>query len=464
MSPNQPATVAPKRQMHLMLFPMFTGAHVAGWRHPGADPGRMHDVAFHTQVVQTAEKAKFDAVFYSDAQGFRTVVGRDVHSRNDVSRMDPLVLLSALSMVTSRIGLIATLSTSYNEPYAAARRLASLDHISHGRAGWNVVTSTTRNEARNFGREAHYGHAERYARAEEFVDVARGLWDSWDDDAFLVDKADGRFFDPDKLHGLAHQGKFFSVSGPLTTARSPQGHPVIVQAGASDAGQDLAARCADVVFMSNPDMASSQDFYAAFKTKVAGFGRDPADCKLLPSIQPIVAETEARAHEIVAELAALIHPDVAISMLELALGGAVDLHGLDPDGPLPEILETESSKSTRAKVLAMAEGRSIIELARKIAAVRTSSGLVGTPEQVADHLQTWFENGAADGFVITAPFLPGSLDAFVDGVVPILQQRGLFRTDYAGETLRDHLGLARPASRYEAQPELHVEPEIWQPD
>jgi len=452
------------RQMHLMLFPMFTGAHVAGWRHPGADPGRGHDVAFHTAIVQTAEKAKFDAVFFADAQGFRTIVGREVHSRNDVVRLDPLILLSALSMVTRRIGLIATLSTSYNEPYAAARRLASLDHVSHGRAGWNVVTSTTRNEARNFGRDVHFGHAERYERAGEFVDVAKGLWDSWDDDAFVVDKTGGRFFDPAKVHGLDHKGEFFSVAGPLTTARSPQGHPVIVQAGASDAGQALAARCADVVFMSNPDMASSQAFYAAFKAQVAAAGRDPAQVKLLPAIQPIVAETEEKARAIAAELAALIHPDVAISMLELALGGGIDLHGLDPEGPLPEIPETEGSKSTRAKVLAMGEGLSILALARRVAAVRTSSGLVGTPEQVADHMEAWFTSGAADGFVIAAPFLPGSFDAFAQGVVPILQARGLFRTDYAGETLRDHLGLARPESVHQGHPERHAEPEIWQPD
>jgi FMN-dependent oxidoreductase (nitrilotriacetate monooxygenase family) len=453
-----------QRKMHLMLFPMFTGAHVAGWRHEGADPGRMHDVGFHTEIVRIVERAKFDAVFYSDAQGFRTIIGRDVHSRNDVSRMDPMVLLSALSMVTTRIGLIATLSTSYNEPYATARRLASLDHISNGRAGWNVVTSTTQNEARNFGRDVHYGHAERYARAEEFVDVAKGLWDSWDDDAFLIDKGEGRFFDPAKVHGLGHKGEFFAVAGPLTTARSPQGHPVIVQAGASDAGQALAARCADVVFMSNPTLEGSQAFYAGFKAKVAAFGRNPDDCKLLPSIQPIVAETEEKARAIVAELAELIHPDVAISMLELALGGAVDLHELDPDGPLPDIPETEASKSTQAKVLAMGAGLSIIELARRVAALRTSTGLVGTPEQVADHMQHWFENGAADGFVITAPFLPGSLTAFVDGVVPILQARGLFRTEYEGETLRDHLGLERPVSIHEERPDRHVEPEIWQPD
>lgn len=453
-------------KMHLMLFPMFTGAHVAGWRHADADPGRMHDIAFHVAIARTAERGKFDAVFLSDAQGFRTVVGRDAHSRNDVARMDPLMVLSALAMTTSRIGLIATMSTSYNEPYAAARRLASLDHISHGRAGWNIVTSTTRNEARNFGREAQYGHAERYARAEEFVDVAKGLWDSWDDDAFVVDKASGRFFDPDKVHGLDHHGTFFNVAGPLTSARSPQGYPVIVQAGASDAGQALAARCAEAVFTSHPTLPSAQAFYSDFKAKVAGFGRDPATCKILPSIQPIVAATEAEAQAIADELQSLIHPDVAIGMLELALGGGVDLRGCDPDGPLPPIPETEASKSTQAKVLAMAQNEklSIVQLARRIAATRTSSAMVGTPVQVADELERWFRGGGADGFVISAPYLPGSLDAFVDGVVPILQQRGLFRTEYEGTTLRDHLGLERPANPRSGRPDLHVEPEIWQPD
>ncbi|SDC82563.1 FMN-dependent oxidoreductase, nitrilotriacetate monooxygenase family [Sphingomonas sp. YR710] len=452
------------QQMHLMLFPMFTGAHVAGWRHEGADPGRMHDIDFHREIVQMAEQAKFDAVFYSDAQGFRTIVGRDVHSRNDVARMDPLILLSALAMVSRRIGLIATLSTSYNEPYSAARRLASLDHVSHGRAGWNVVTSTTKNEARNFGREAHFGHAERYARAEEFVDVAKGLWDSWDDDAFVVDKAEGRFFDPGKLHGLDHKGKFFSVVGPLTTARSPQGHPVIVQAGASEAGQALAARTADVVFTSNPNLESAQAFYKAFKAKVVAAGRAPADCKILPSIQPIIAATDDEARAIADNLVSLIHPDVAISMLELALGGEIDLRAFDPNGPLPPIPSTEGSKSTQAKVIAMGDGLSIMQLARRIAAARTSSALVGSPERVADELEAWFRAGAADGFVIAAPYLPGSLKAFCDGVVPILQQRGLFRTDYAGVTLRDHLGLDRPENARTGRPDRHAEPEIWQPD
>ncbi len=367
-------------------------------------------------------------------------------------------------MVTSKIGLIATMSTSYNEPYAAARRLASLDHVSHGRAGWNVVTSTTKNEARNFGREANFGHAERYERAEEFVDVTKALWDSWDDDAFVVDKEEGRYFDPAKLHGLAHEGKFFKVAGPLTTARSPQGYPVIVQAGASDAGQTLAARCTDVVFTSHPNIDVAQAFYTQFKAKVAEMGRNPDECKILPAIQPIVAATEAEAQAIADELVSLIHPDVALSMLELALGGGVDLRQYDIDGPLPPIGGTEASKSTQSKVIAMGEGLSIIQLARKVAATRTSSGMVGTAEQVADKMEHWMNAGAADGFVIAAPYLPGSLKAFVEGVVPILQARGLFRTEYEGDTLRDHLGLARPENPRSGRADLHVEPEIWQAD
>lgn len=452
--------------MHLMLFPLFTGAHVAGWRHPAAEPGRVHDIDFHADLARMAEQAKFDAIFYADAQGFRTIVGRDVHCRNDITRMDPLMQLSALAMATSRIGLIGTVSTSYNEPYAAARRLASLDHISKGRAGWNVVTSTTRNEARNFGRDANFGHAVRYERAEEFVDVVRHLWDSWDDDAFVIDKAAGMFFDPDKVHAINHEGPIFKVAGPLTTARSPQGHPVIVQAGASDAGQHLAARTADVVFTAHPSLEVAQAYYRGFKEKVAAAGRDPRTCKVVASIQPIVAPTEAEAQEIARELQDLIHPDVALSMLELALGGVIDLRAYDPDGPLPDIPVTESSRSTQERVIGMArsDGLTIAELARKVAAMRTASRLTGSPEQVADQMETWFREGAADGFVISAPYLPGSFSAFVDGVVPVLQERGLFRREYEGTTLRDHLGLARPESSFALNPALHHEPEIWQPD
>jgi FMN-dependent oxidoreductase (nitrilotriacetate monooxygenase family) len=452
------------QQMHLMLFPLFTGTHVGGWRHPRATPGRTHDIQFHIEIAQAAERAKFDAVFFADAQGFRTIVGRDAHSRNDVARLDPIVILSALAVVTRRIGLVATLSTSYNEPYAAARRLASVDHVSGGRAGWNVVTSTTRNEARNFGREVHFGHAERYARAEEFVDVVKALWDSWDDDAFVIDKASGRNFDPQKLHGLGHQGRFFKVAGPLTTARSPQAHPVLVQAGASDAGQALAARCADVVFTSHPTLESAQQFYREFKAKVAAAGRNPDECKILPSVQPLVAPSEAEARAAVDELRSYIHPEVAIGMLQLALGNVIDLRGYDPEGPLPPIPPTEGSKSRQAKVIAMSEGLSILELARRVATSETGSTLAGTPERVADELERWFRGQACDGFVVGPPYLPGSFDDFAAGVVPLLQARGLFRTEYDGLTLRDHLGLTRPPSRHEGHPERHVEPEIWHPD
>lgn len=424
----------------------------------------MHEIEFHTRIAQTAERGKLDGIFYADAQGFRTIVGKDAHSRNDVARMDPITLLSALSMVTSRIGLIATLSTSYNEPYSAARRLASLDHISHGRAGWNVVTSTTRNEARNFGRAANFTHAERYGRADEFLDVAKGLWDSFDDDAFVVDKASGRHFDPDRLHGLGHHGASFDVAGPLNVARPPQGYPVIVQAGASDWGLDLAARSAEVVFTSHPDVDSAKRFYDTLKAKVADAGRDPAHCKILPSIQPIVAASVEQAQAIQHELADLIHPSVALGILDLALGGKVDLFACDPDGPLPPIPETDRSRSTQSKVLAMAEGLTIAQLARKVAATHTSTGLVGTPTDIADEMERWFAHGAADGFVISPPFLPGCLDSFVNDVVPILQARGLFRRDYSGETLREHLGLRRPDSRHVGDPERHREPEIWHPD
>ncbi len=452
------------RRMHLLAFPLYTGAHVAGWRHPEADVGRLHEVDYHRRVAEIAERGKFDAIFFADAQGFRTIVGRDAYSRTDAPRLEPLSLLSALSMVTTHLGLIGTLSTSYNEPYSAARRLATLDHLSHGRAGWNVVTSTSENEAHNFGRDSHFGHDERYERAHEFLEVCKGLWDSWDDDAFVLDQASGRYFDPDKVHGLDHRGRFFKVAGPLTTARPPQGHPVIVQAGASAAGQKLAAETAEVVFTSHPSLASAQQFYRELKAQVAASGRDPASCKILPAIQPCVAATEAEARAIGERLNGLIHPDLALSMLQLALGNVVDLTACDRHGPLPEIPETQAAQSTQLRVIDMArrEGLTVEQAALRFAAGRTSKVDAGTPEQIADLLQSWFDGEAADGFVISSAYLPGMLEAFVDGVVPLLQARGLFRRDYEGTTLRAHLGLPRPSSRHAGRPERHVEPEIWQ--
>lgn len=449
--------------MRILAFSLYTGTHIGGWRHPHADPGRLHDIGFHAANARLCERGKLDGIFFADSQGFRRIAGRDAHSRMDAPRLEPITLLGALSMVTERLGLIGTLSTSYNEPYSAARRLATLDHISGGRAGWNVVTSTSENEAHNFGRESHFGHEERYQRAHEFLDVARALWDSWDDDAILADTESGRYFDPAKVHGVDHSGRFFKVAGPATTGRPPQGHPVIVQAGASPAGQALAARTADVVFSSHPTLDSAVAFYRSLKAQVAAAGRDPDQCKILSSIHPVSAATEAEALAIARELHELIHPDLALSMLQSALGDVVDLSACDPDDPLPDIPATNASQSIQTRVVELArrESLSIIEIARRVAAGQMSRHMTGSHEQVADMMQAWFDAGASDGFVISAPYLPGSLEAFVRGVVPVLQARGRFRSEYEGTTLRENLGLQRPVSRHVGHPERHVEPEIW---
>jgi FMN-dependent oxidoreductase (nitrilotriacetate monooxygenase family) len=449
------------RQMHLFAMPMGSGAHIAGWRHPLAADSALHGIAHYRRIAEIAERGLFDALFLADAQGFRPVPSRDVFARLDMLRMDPVTILAALSMATRRLGLIATLSTSYNEPYSVARRLATLDHLSDGRAGWNVVTSTTEHEAHNFGRDAHFGHAERYARAEEFISVARGLWDGWDDDAATPDRATGRYSDPEGIHALKHEGACFRVEGPLTMGRPPQGHPVVVQAGSSGAGLDLAARGADVVFTSHPSIESALPFYRDLKARVAAAGRDPGALRILTAIQPIIADSKAAAETIAAELDALIDPALAIAMLEMQFAG-FDLSSYDPDGPLPPIPANNASQGSQKRIVEQAarEHLSLIQIARKVAAGRTSRTVDGTAQQVADMLTDWFAAGAADGFVIAAPILPDMLARFVDGVVPILQARGLFRTAYDGATLRDHLGLPRPASRYAGGAEHH-EPDFW---
>ena len=451
------------RQIRLMAFPVANGAHIAGWRYPGVPAGQAHSHAFNVRMAQTCERGLFDAVFFADAQGFRPITGRDAFSRVDVPRLDPITLLASLAPVTRNIGLVGTLSTSYNEPYSAARRFATLDHVSGGRAGWNVVTSTTDNEAHNFGRDAHFGHAERYARAHEFLEVCRGLWDSWDDGAIVADQQSGRYFDPDKLHALNHQGQFFKVAGPLTVPRSPQGRPVIVQAGASAAGQALAAATAEVVFSSNPTMERAQAYYNSLKSDVRAAGRRADECLILSAIQPIIADSTAEAEDIAQELQSLIHPALAISILQTLLGNVVDLSQVDPDGPLPDIPETSRSQGIQATVLAMAhkDNLSIAEVARRVAEGRTSRTITGTAQQVADEMEAWFASQSCDGFVVAPPYFFESLDRFVDQVVPLLQERGLFRTAYEGTSLRENLGLARPESMHVGRPDLHVEPEIW---
>ena len=446
------------KQMHLFAMPMGSGAHVASWRHPLASGRAALSPAHYLEIGRIAERGLFDAVFFADAQGYRAMPGRDAFSRLSSLSIDPVTMLGSLAMATSRVGLVATLSTSYNEPFSVARRMATLDFMSGGRAGWNVVTAQSENEAHNFGREAHYGHDERYARASEFVDVARGLWDTWADDAVVMDREDGRFFDPDKVNALRHEGDFFKVEGPLTTGRPPQGHPVVVQAGSSPQGLDLAARQADAVFTSHPMRESAVAFYNDLKARVVAAGRPADSLRILTAIQPTVAETEAEAKAIAQELNELIHPDVALAQLSMQFGG-FDFSPYDLDGPLPHVPDNIVSRGSQQRIVEYAakEGLSLVQIARYVAAGRTSHTIAGTGAQVADLLADWFAAGAADGFVIAAPISPVMFERFVDLVVPELQKRGLFRTEYAGETLRDHLGLERPAAH-----QTGIEPEIWQ--
>jgi N-acetyl-S-(2-succino)cysteine monooxygenase len=364
-------------------------------------------------------------------------------------RFEPLTLLSALSAVTEHIGLVATASTTYNEPYHLARKFASLDHLSGGRAGWNIVTSSQDAEARNFNRDHHMDHALRYERAREFVRVTTGLWDSWDDDAFLRDKESGVYVDPDKVHVLNHKDKHFSVRGPLNVARPVQGYPVLVQAGASEDGQDFAAQAAEVIFTAQPTLAEAQAFYAGIKGRLAKYGRSPDQLKIMPGIFAVVGQTEQEAKEKYDQLQDLIDPIVGLSLLS-GLVGNVDLSGYPLDGPLPELPETNNNKS-RLKLVQDLAGReklTIRQLYLAVAGARGHRTIWGTPVQIADQLEEWFINDAADGFNIMPPYLPGGLDDFVELVVPELRRRGLFRTEYEGRTLRENLGLIRPTSQF----------------
>jgi FMN-dependent oxidoreductase (nitrilotriacetate monooxygenase family) len=398
--------------------------------------------------ARTAERAKFDAVFIADLVGV-PLESQDVLSRVSVvnDSFEPTTLLAALAAATSHIGLIATASTTYNEPYHLARTFASLDHISGGRAGWNVVTSLNDGEALNFGFDAHVEHADRYARAEEFFDVVTGLWDSFDDDAFRHDRETGMYFDPAKLHTLGHRGRHLSVAGPLNIARPPQGRPVIVQAGASEAGRQFAARIAEVIFSGQRDLGRATEFYAEIKERAAVFGRKPDEIKVFPALSVITGETDEDARAKAAALRGLMPAQVALAHLGYALGG-FDLTGYPLDGPLPELPESNQSKSTQADVYRRARerGLSIRELAAEIS--DDSTTIVGSAQAIADLVEEWFRAPAADGFNLIFPYLPGTLDDFTELVVPELRRRGLFRSEYTGTTLRGHLGLSRPVSRY----------------
>jgi FMN-dependent oxidoreductase (nitrilotriacetate monooxygenase family) len=440
-------------QLRLGAFFNVTGHHVASWRHPRAQADAGINITHYREIIQTAERGKFDMMFLADSVSVRRA-NMEALSRSAqyIAHFEPLTLLSNLAACTSRIGLVATASTSYNEPYHVARKFASLDHLSAGRAGWNLVTSTQEAEAQNFGRDAHFDHAERYERAREFAQVVKGLWDSWDDDAFIRNKESGLFFDPAKLHELNHVGKHFRVRGPLNVPRCPQGHPVIVQAGSSDAGIELAAEYAEAVFTTPQTLEQTTAYYRDLKGRMAKYGRNPDHLKVLPGISPYVGRTEAEAEEKFREMEEMTHPVVAREILGTALGG-IDLSSYDFDGPLPDLEETNAGRGTFNMFVKMAreENWTIRELAMRVAGARGKRVITGSAEQVADFMEEWFVNEGCDGFNVLPPYLPGSLDDFVELVVPELQRRGIFRTEYTGTTLREHLGLPRPESRYMRQ-------------
>ncbi|MDD9266112.1 LLM class flavin-dependent oxidoreductase [Paenibacillus sp. GCM10023248] len=442
-----------QRQLHLGAFIFGVGHHIAAWRYPHTDTNGLLKLDFYKRFAQTAERGKFDLVFIEDIPVLPEPLARAVQYTLPV-RAEPLTLLSALASVTTRIGLVGTVSTTYSEPYHVARKFASLDHLSRGRAAWNAVTTSMENTAKNFGRDHHLDHSLRYERAKEFVDVVTGLWDSWEEDALVVDKASGIFADPAKVHALNHQGEHFSVRGPLSIHRSVQGRPVIVQAGSSTTGQAFAAQTAEVVFTAWQTLEEAQSFYASLKSQLPKYGRSEDQLKILPGILPFIGATEEEAREKEAEFQHLVLPEVGLGMVQNIL--RVDLTGYPLDGPLPDLpdsTEINGGKSRYQLLLDMArrEQLSIRQLINRVTGARGHRTIAGTPVQIADQLEEWFVSKACDGFNIMPPYLPGGLDEFVELVIPELQRRGLFRTDYEGTTLREHLGLAKPVNRYAAR-------------
>lgn len=439
-----------RHQMHLGAFMRPVSIHTAAWRYPGAYADANFNFAHYQQFIATLERGCFDAFFMADHLAVMNMPEAALKRSATVTSFDPLTLLPALAVTTKHIGLIATASTTYNDPYHIARKFASLDHISNGRAGWNVVTSANPQEAKNFGFEDHMEHDDRYRRAREFYDVVTGLWDSWDDDAFIRDQASGIYFDPAKLHVLDHHGDYLDVRGPLNVARPIQGWPVIVQAGASEAGRALAAATAEVVFGGANKLDDACAYYDDIKTRMAALGRAPESLKILPGAFVVVGDSREQAAEMKAQLDSLVHPDSGIATLSVLLG--TDVSDFDLDAPLPPLAASNASQSGQQKLVAMAarDKLTVGQLAQYVGGSFSSLELTGTAADVADQMQHWFESGGCDGFNVMFPFLPAGLDRFVDGVVPELQRRGLFRTHYSGATLRENLGLTRPPNRYTA--------------
>jgi FMN-dependent oxidoreductase (nitrilotriacetate monooxygenase family) len=439
--------VKQKRQLRLGAFMRPTTIHTGAWRYPGAFPDANFNLSHLKRFAQTLERGRFDAFFMADHLAVLNMPMEALKRSHTVTSFDPITLLPVLATVTQHLGLIATASTTFEQPYLIARRFASLDHISEGRAGWNVVTTSNPDAALNFGLEEHLDHGERYRRAREFVEIVTGLWDSWADDAFVRDVENGIFFDPAKLHVLNHKGPYLSVRGPLNIARPVQGWPVIVQAGASEAGRQLAAETAEVVFAAGGRLEDGKAFYADVKGRMDRLGRDRDHLKILPGAFVVIGETMEEAREKRARLDSLVHYESAIASLSIALGHDASLFA--PDAPLPEIPATNASKSSRERVIALAarEGLTVRQLAQRLGGY---SGLafVGTPQSIADSMEEWLVEEASDGFNVMFPFVPEGLDDFVDKVVPELQRRGIFRREYEGRTLRQNLGLPRPPNRF----------------
>jgi FMN-dependent oxidoreductase (nitrilotriacetate monooxygenase family) len=437
---------AGKRQLHLNAFLMTVGHHEAAWRIPASSLTASWDVNFYVKLAQLAERGKFDSIFFADGPSLQGDV-----SHRPVGWLDPTVLLPALAAVTKHIGLVATASTTYNEPYNLARRFASIDHISGGRAGWNIVTTAGVDAAQNFGLDHVPAHRQRYERAAEFVDVCLKLWDSWEDDFLIGDKASGKFADANKIHSIDYEGQFYRVRGPLNVPPSPQRHPLLVQAGSSEDGRAFAARYAEAVFTAQQTLADGQAFYSDLKRRIAEFGRDPSHVKILPGLVPVIGSTEAEALAREEELSSLQVPAYGLRQLSQLLG--TEISEAELDGPLPDLgpvslVEGHQSRFQVITDIARRDKLTVRELLVRLGGGRGHRTFAGTPEQIANTIQEWFESGAADGFNVMAPVLPSGLELFVDEVVPLLRERGLFRSEYTGSTLRDHYGLPRPKNQY----------------
>jgi len=438
-----------KRQLHLNLFIQSRGHHEASWRHPLASPLALTDIRYFQELAQKAEKGLFDSIFLAD-----TLAVWDDVERAGRTWLEPLTVLGALAVTTERIGLIATASTTYTEPFNLVRQFASLDHMSQGRAGWNIVTTWSVPAAKNFGGGGQLSHEDRYARAEEYLQVAKDLWDSWADDVLVDDRESGQYAHADRILSIDHDGEYYQVAGPLNVPRCPQGRPVLIQAGSSTTGRRFAARHAEAVFTAHMEKATAQEFYKDLKALVVGEGRSPDQALILPGLSPVIAGTETEAQQIAKELNDLADPEIGRKRLSGRFGGhdfshlPLDVPLTPEDFPDPATVEAARSRTEVIVGLVRREGLTLRQLLSKLAGARGHFTFAGTPDQLADLIEDWFTDGASDGFNLMPPILPAMLDVFVDEVVPILQKRGLFRTEYHGETLRDHFGLTRPESRF----------------